>query len=118
MPADLSPGAEKVWRRVRRQIGALGIVTVADGDVVRVYCEAVDRYQYAAARLVETGPMIRGARRGELVKNPLHQIVRDNALMIRLFARELGLTPSSREGFTGQANDEDPLAAWMASGSG
>jgi phage terminase small subunit len=35
---------------------------------------------------------------GGLVKNPLHQVVRDDGEQIRLFARELGLSPSARAG--------------------
>jgi phage terminase small subunit len=33
---------------------------------------------------------------GHLAKNPLHQVVRDNADHVRLLARELGLSPASR----------------------
>jgi phage terminase small subunit len=60
---------------------------------------------------------VRGARSGELVKNPLHQIVRDNAILQRAFARELGLTPSARTGLAvGMDSDpDDPLAAWLRS---
>ena len=37
-------------------------------------------------------------RDGGLVKNPLHQVIRDGSDQIRLFARELGLSPSARAG--------------------
>jgi phage terminase small subunit len=52
------------------------------------------------------------------VKNPLHQIVRDNAILLRAFARELGLTPSARTGLTGTFGeaDDDPLEAWLRRG--
>ena len=33
-----------------------------------------------------------------LSKDPLHQVVPDNADAVRLFARELGLSPSTRAG--------------------
>ena len=77
-------------------MGATGVLTAADADGLRIYCESVARYRHAAQLLDQSGPLItatgRGARRGELVKNPLHQIVRDNAVLVRAFARELGLT--------------------------
>ena len=57
---------------------------------------------------------MRGARSGELVKNPLHQIVRDDAMLIRLFARDLGFVPSAREGLRGPVGEADPLEAWLA----
>jgi P27 family predicted phage terminase small subunit len=115
MPADMSDGAKRVWRRVWRDFGHTGILTAVDADGLRVYCEAVDRY-VAAARLLEmSGPLVPGARTDELVKNPLHQIVRDNASLIRAFARELGFVPAAREGLTVKwAEDVDPMLEWMA----
>jgi P27 family predicted phage terminase small subunit len=102
MPLDMSPTAKTIWRRVLREMGETGVIRAVDADVLRAYCEAVSRYSYAATTLEQAGPLITargtGARRGELVKNPLHQIVRDDALLVRAFARELGLTPSARAG--------------------
>ena len=115
MPPDLSVAATRVWRRVLREYGASGVITAADADVLRAYCEAVARYVDAARTLEASGPLIRGARGGELVKNPLHQIVRDNALLLRAFARELGLTPSARTGLSGRAAEpDDPFEALLA----
>jgi phage terminase small subunit len=45
-------------------------------------------------------------RDGLLVKNPLHQIVRDNADAIKKYARELGLTPAARVGLRGEIGDQ------------
>ncbi len=118
MPLDMGPVAKTVWRRVIREIGATGIITAVDADVLRVYCESVARYLYAARMLEQSGPLITaggtGARRGELVKNPLAQIVRDNALLLRAFARELGLTPAARVGLRGNGETErDPFADFL-----
>lgn len=116
MPPDMSDEAKRVWRRVIRDFGATGVLTAVDADALRTYCEAAVRYVQAARTLEASGPLVRGARSGDLVKNPLHQIVRDNAILLRAFARELGLTPSARTGLTvgvGEA-DDDPLEAWMA----
>lgn len=114
MPADMSEAAKVVWRRVMRAIGASGVITAADVDIARAYCEAVVRYHQAARTLEDTGPVVRGARKGDLVKNPLHQIVRDNVVIIRALARELGLTPSSRAGLTSPGEPgADPFNAWL-----
>jgi P27 family predicted phage terminase small subunit len=116
MPVDMSDQAKRVWRRVIRDFGATGVLTAVDADALRTYCEAVVRYVQAARTLEASGPLVRGARSGELVKNPLHQIVRDNAILQRAFARELGLTPSARTDLavgTGEAADNS-LAEWMA----
>ncbi|MHB8459873.1 MAG: phage terminase small subunit P27 family [Candidatus Limnocylindrales bacterium] len=118
VPIDLGPVARTVWRRVIREMGATGVITAVDADTLRLYCEAVARYLFAEKMLVESGPLIRaggrGARSGELVKNPLHQVVRDNAVLVRMMGRELGLTPAARASLHGnQEPERDPFAAFL-----
>jgi P27 family predicted phage terminase small subunit len=117
-PEEMSPESQAVWARILRDYGATGVLTGVDTDALRIYCEAVVRYEYAAVRLERSGPLVRGAERrgGELVKNPLHQIVRDNADLVRAFARELGFTPAARSALTslGKPDENDPLAEWLA----
>jgi len=86
--------AQQVWRRVMREMAGAGIITAADVDVLRCYCEAVSRYAEAATLYAQASPLIKD--RGHLTKNPLHQVVRDGADQIRLLARELGLSPAAR----------------------
>src|SRR4051794_31569557 len=92
MPADLTTAAAHVWRKVMRDMSATGVITAADAEILRAYCEAAARYHFAGRMLEQSGPLVRG-QKGELVKNPLHQIVRDNVVLLRALARELGLTP-------------------------
>ena len=54
------------------------------------------RYAQAAELYAKSSPLMR--RDGELVKNALHQVVRDNADAVRLAGCELGLSPSARAG--------------------
>ncbi|MGD0020119.1 MAG: phage terminase small subunit P27 family [Candidatus Limnocylindrales bacterium] len=96
MPADMDDAAKVVWRRVLREMHHTGVIRAADADVLRCYCEAVSRYAQAARLYAQSGPIV--SRDGNLVKNPLHQVARDNADEIRQFARELGLSPSARVG--------------------
>ena len=116
MPGGMSDAAQAIWNRVMADYGATGVLTSVDTDALRVYCEAVVRYEHAAAMLEASGPLTRGARRGDLVKNPLHQIVRDDADLIRAFARELGFTPSARSALTAvqEPEEDDATAAWLA----
>jgi len=118
MPRDLEPAARKVWRRSMAAMGQTGVLTAADRDSFRAYCEAVVRYEEAATLLARSGPLVKGARTGDLIKNPLHQIVRDNAMLIRLFARELGFLPAAREGLRGPGGVEDPFTNWLADETG
>jgi len=61
-----------------------------------------------AAELLAGSPLL-VKRDGELVKNPLHQVVRDNQDAVRLFARELGLSPSARAGLHVQQGPRSSL---------
>lgn len=117
-PADMDARASEVWDRQVEAMAATGVLTAVDGDALRAYCEAVSRYEQAAKLLAGTGPLVQGARSGELVKNPLHQVARDNAVLLRLFARELGFVPAGREGITPGpvGGDADPFDAWEAGG--
>ena len=48
-------------------------------------------------------------------KHPLHQIVRDNAMLVRHFARDLGFLPSAREGLHAiDSGDTDALTEWLS----
>jgi P27 family predicted phage terminase small subunit len=117
MPTHMGVESRKVWRRIIRDYGHTGVLTAADADILRSYCDAVARYEKASRILDESSPLIKG-RHGDLVKNPLHQIVRDNAVLVRSLARELGLTPSSRTGLTGnEAPTGDPLEAFLGGAS-
>lgn len=113
MPEGMSAASKKIWRRIIRDYGRTGVVTAADSDVLRAYCDAIVRYVDADKVLQASGPLVRGHSR-ELVRNPLHQIVRDNAVLLRGFARELGLTPSARSGVAGLAQTSvDPFEQFL-----
>lgn len=80
-----------------------------------MYCEAVVRYEEAARLLAGSGPLITSKRTGELVKNPLHQVVRDNAVLVRQLANDLGLAPAARASLKGEEPViEDKLAQFLA----
>jgi P27 family predicted phage terminase small subunit len=96
MPADMDAEAEAVWRRVIAAMGTSGVIRVPDSDVLRCYREAVSCYTAAVRLYVGSGPLIK--YRGSPVKNPIYQIMRESREQVRLFARELGLTPSARAG--------------------
>jgi P27 family predicted phage terminase small subunit len=87
-----------------------GMITAVDADTLACYCEAVTRYRQAAALLARSAPLIRGARSSDLIANPLDRVTRGWADQIRLFARELGLTPSARAGLRMEIS---PVGSWL-----
>jgi P27 family predicted phage terminase small subunit len=104
-PADIRSEARVIWEQVVAALGKTGVLTSADKHILRLYAEAMARYIEAEAMLVKTGPLIKG-RDGNFVKNPLHQIVRDNADAVKKYAREIGLTPAARVGLRGEIGDQ------------
>ncbi len=87
-------------------MGTSGLITAADAQILRLYCEAWSRYRQAADMLGNSAPLLND--RGHLTKNPLHQVVRDNADHVRLLARELGLSPAARAGLQLLPGSEAP----------
>jgi P27 family predicted phage terminase small subunit len=120
MPTDMSEAAQAIWNRITRDYAHTGVLTSVDTDALQIYCEAVIRYRHGAKMLEQSGPLVRGSRRGDLIKNPLHQVVRDDADLIRAFARELGFTPSARSALTALREPEegDALDRWLAGKTG
>jgi P27 family predicted phage terminase small subunit len=114
MPTHMGVASRAIWRRIIRDYGPTGVLTAADSDILRLFCDAVARHDQASRLLEASGPLVRRRGGTELVKNPLHQVVRDNATLVRSLARELGLTPSSRASLTGnEAPGTDPLEAFL-----
>ena len=113
-PVDASAEVRQVWRRVVAELEAMDLAFAADSDVIRCYCEAVVQHERASQVLARSPVLINGAM-GGLVKNPALQIQRDQALLIRAMAQELGLTPSARTSIRGKeaggaGGDENPFA--------
>jgi phage terminase small subunit len=53
-----------------------------------------------------------------MVKNPLHQVVRDNALLVLRLAERLGFVPTARENLRAKTKqtDGDAFDRWAAGG--
>lgn len=95
VPPDMEPRAKTVWRQMLESAPP-DLVTPYDAHVLRAFCEAVILYRDAHQLLRNSSLLVQ--HRDGLVKNPLHQVVRDHRDAIRLLARELGATPAARAG--------------------
>lgn len=95
-PAWLSKDAKAVWGSLAPQLHTKGVLTEWDRESFAVFCEAVVHHR-EACKLVDSSAILINTPHG-LTKNPALQIVRDQASILRGFAQEFGLTPSSRSG--------------------
>ena len=100
MPADLSDAEQEVWRHVTGAMPS-GVITAADRDVLRLYCEHLALEGELRGLVRRMGLLVRSsshAHRDELTKNPLLSALRAEATLVRALAADLGLTPSARSG--------------------
>jgi len=96
-PDDLSRIAKGVWDYTVKELLAMGVLTLADRDALVSYCEAVATHRRASSALAVEDLLV-NTERG-YVKNPLIQVQRDSAVLMKQFAAEFGLTPRSRSEF-------------------
>jgi P27 family predicted phage terminase small subunit len=103
-PVDAAPAVHEVWDYTIAELEHMKVVTLADRDALYAYCEAVAQHREVSRQLATEGFAVRGMN-GGMVKNPLIQIQRDAAALIRSFAQEFGLTPSARSTIKMHVND-------------
>lgn len=104
-PDELSADVRAVWDYTLGQLEHMGIAFAADRDALVAYCEAVVVHRRASKDLIGASFTVLGAQ-GSQVKNPLLQIQRDAAAVIRAFAQEFGLTPSARASVKAEKGDQ------------
>lgn len=95
-PAHLDEVGRQVWEHLAPSLHEAGVLTAWDLVSFGAFCELVSTTRRAAA-LIQPGLLTKG-RRDALVTNPAFRIYRDSLVLLRLFAREFGLTPSARSG--------------------
>lgn len=100
-PIDaLSDEVREIWNYTLAQLRVMKLATPADRDMLIAYCEAVVTHRRASKLLANSNVIMRAQSRtpgqAGYVKNPLVQIQRDAAMVMRALGREFGLTPSAR----------------------
>jgi P27 family predicted phage terminase small subunit len=93
-PSDLSPEAQRVWRRLAPDLYRRGVLTAWDVDLFAFFCDLVVETWQARAFL--TGGLLVKGRRDGVITHPAWKIYRDGIIELRGLAREFGLTPSAR----------------------
>lgn len=85
----------EVWDYTVRHMDAMGIITTVDRDVLHAYCVAVVAFREAVDIVEKEGSIITSSH-GGLVRHPACQAVKENAMLMKGFAQQFGLTPSAR----------------------
>ncbi len=109
-PAHLSVEARKAWKRLARDLHALGLLTRVDYDALAAYCETWATWVEAKRRLRESNLVLRSGER--YVRNPLLIIIDESEKRMHRWLAEFGMTPSSRSRVQVELeeDEQDPMA--------
>jgi P27 family predicted phage terminase small subunit len=95
MPDWLTDSEQIEWKRITRELKAMGVLTSADADAVAVYCQVVVRYQAATKEIAERGLTVETPN-GFPVINPALSIVNKCIQQMHRLLSEFGMTPAAR----------------------
>ncbi len=114
-PDWLSPEAKAEWKRLAPELERLGLLTVLDRAAFSCYCQSYAHVVQAQAVLREHGTMyVTGS--GRVRERPEVAIASSSLKLMRAFAVEFGLTPSSRSRFSlpdPLTDEDDKFARWL-----
>lgn len=112
-PMWLEPEAKKEWRRISRELDKIGMLTLVDGTALAGYCESYARWRQAERALTEHGNLTYETDTGYARERPEVGIAQRYLGLVKQFAAEFGLTPSSRTRITvpekGNGEAENPF---------
>ena len=94
-PGHLSPIAKAEWKRISRELAAMGLLTGMDRAALAAYCQAYGRWAQAETEAAKKGLMI-DTTHGNSIQNPYIGIANKALEHMYRFLTEFGLTPSSR----------------------
>jgi P27 family predicted phage terminase small subunit len=118
-PRWLTAEARKEWKRVVPELDRLGLLTIVDRAGLATYCQAWARYVEAEAMLTQYGSILKSKNSDYIQVSPYATISKQNALLVKAFCQEFGLTPSSRTRLAVPKNEKEPdaLEEWMRNGN-
>ena len=109
-PRHLTGEARKEWRRMGRELLALGVLTTVDRAALAAYCVAYARWADAEAQVTKLGTVVKTAN-GNLIQNPYLAVANRAMDQMMKAASEFGMTPSSRSRVQVQQADAGPSLA-------
>jgi P27 family predicted phage terminase small subunit len=112
-PACLGEEARKEWRRLSRELAALGLLTRLDRGLLAAYCQAHALWVEAVSSIERYGTMVKSPN-GYPMQSPYVAVANKQVdIMVRI-ASEFGMTPSSRTRIrVGEPPPADPFEAFL-----
>lgn len=117
-PAHLDKNAKAEWRRISKELAAIGLLAAVDRAALAAYCQCWSRWIDAEESIKKFGTVIKSPKSGYPVQNPYVGIANTALDQMRKFLIEFGLTPASRSRISidlGTNTKEDSFDSFMAS---
>lgn len=111
-PPHLDAEAKREWRRVVRDLTAVGLLTHVDRAALAAYCANWSRWVKAEKDLAKRGEILISANTGGEYQNPWLAIANGAQEKMAKFLAEFGMSPSSRAKLQiapPDKEEEDPL---------
>jgi len=105
-PPQLTGAARREWRRISKELAALGLLTSIDRAALTLLCDAWGRWVEAVDALKQYGVMIKSPS-GYPMQSPYLAIANKAAEQVRLLLAEFGMTPASRSRVQATTPDDD-----------
>ena len=112
-PNWLGKDAKREWRRITKELEAVGMISQLDRTTLALYCQALEEYLEAAAEVDKEG-LTAITSKGTLIQHPVVGIRNDAWRRVLKAAAEFGMTPSSRtrSGACTGAHSEVSMPLW------
>ena len=114
-PKHLDGEAKKEWRRVTKELHALGLLTNVDRAALAAYCQNWSRWVKAEEELAKDDvELVLSTDKGYHHPNPWIGIANNAMKQMRVFLAEFGMTPASRSRVSaGDEGEEDPYQQYL-----
>lgn len=106
MPAGLGKDGEALWRLVVAELTRRGTVEQCDGPALEAYCRAWQRHQDAVRDIEDWGPFYSNSR-GDRIKHPGFQVIKDCVAIMNTYEAKFGMTPRDRQNLGLAPSDPD-----------
>ena len=118
-PGHLNTYAKKEWNRIIPVLINVKMLTEADLAAIAVYCQSYGRW-VEAEKLVKTKGLTATTDKGNVIQRPEVGIANTAMRDIVSFAKEFGMTPSSRSKIEVEdtLNKEEPFLTFIKGGKG
>lgn len=111
-PAALSREGKAEWKRVTKELDAMGLLAKVDRGALTAYCEAWEEFVLLLKKVRSEGPVVY-TDKGNAIQNPTLGAKNNAAQRVMKFAAQFGMTPVARAKLeTKEQGDDDAFAAF------